>query len=218
VNLIKDYILGIHRLVKLSSVIRYLYICSLILFPFIFLKFKAKPYLKEITLKENNLELHDNKSKINFNTLIAPDNRINIGKTFLINDEKYWYHITQISFWREEYFHLNFLEKQLEINNLKIHKLGNNNFAFGTYLNNEVTYACLQNPKEFHHNFKKEKIINANDLDYWLKEFKQNINFVFYAFKPSNYECLIVITPNLQFFENTESEINNKIFSKFIYD
>lgn len=203
---------------KFSLGIRYLYFFSLILFAFIFFKFKPKPKIKEIILRENNLELLNNKTKNFFNTLNSPDNRINVGKSFLINENKDWYHISQISFWRSEYFRLNFVEKQLKIKDIKIKKLNNNNFALGTFKNQNISYACMENSKIFHHNMEIEEIPQASDFDYWTKVFKKNIKFVVYAFKPSNYQCMLVITSDKEFFKNPEQIRNKIIFSKFYYD
>lgn len=203
---------------KFSSGIRYLYIFSLILFAFIFLKFKPKPHIKKILLKENNLEFLNNKTKISFNTLTFTDNRINVGKSFFINEDKYWYYITQISFWRSEYFRLNFVEKQLKIKDVKIKKLSNNNFALGTFRNENISYACMENSKIFHHNMEIEEIPKASDFDYWMKVFKKNIKFVVYGFKPSNYECMLIITSDQEFFKSPEKKIDKIIFSKFYYD
>ena len=65
--------------------------------------------------------------------------------------------------------------------------------------NENITYACMENSKNFHHNYARKNYPNANDFKYWIKVFIKNINFVFYAFKPFNYECLLVITSNLNF-------------------
>ena len=63
-----------------------------------------------------------------------------------------------------------------------------------------------------------EKIQKASDFDYWMKVFKKNIKFVVYAFKPSNYQCMLVITSDREFFKNPEQKRNKIIFSKFYYN
>jgi hypothetical protein len=204
--------------VKFSRGIKFLYLFALISFIFVFFKFKAKPKLKEIYLTHRNLESNKSDQIIKKNNLNSLDNRVNVGKSFLINDNKYWYQVIQLSFWRREYLQLNTIEKKLEINNVKIKKYSNNNFAFGTVKNKNVTYACMQNATKFNYNFSPEENISAYDLDYWKRVILRNLNFIFYSFKPNNYECLLVITPNLDFFKSPESEMKNIIFEKFNYD
>ena len=76
----------------------------------------------------------------------------------------------------------------------------------------------MQNEKKFNYTFIPEKITKANDLNHWLRTFIKNINFVFYSFKPINYECMLVITSNTELFESSEKKIKEIIFSKFIYE
>ena len=203
---------------KFSKVIKFLYIFALITFTIVFFKFKAKPNLKEIYLSQKNLEFYNSDPIISKNILNSLDNRVNVGKSFLFIDDKYWYQVIQLSFWRKEYMNLNLIEKKSEINKGKVKKLSNNSFALGTFKNKNVTYACMQSAIKFNHNLSPEKAISAYDLDHWQKVFLRNLNFIFYSFKPNNYECLLVITPNLEFFISPESEINNIIFDKFNYD
>ena len=202
---------------KYSRLINYLYTLVLILSLFIFFRYRVKPNLKEIFIRDKNSKLHINDSKKNINHLTSPDNRVNVGKQFFIKDNIYWYKVIQLSFWRSEYFNLNFVEKQLKINRKEVRKLNNNNFALGTLENEKISYSCMQNPQNFHNAFIIEKIIKANDLQHWLGVFISNIDLIFLSFKPSNYECLLVITSDPNFFEKQHKEINEIIFSKFIY-
>ncbi|MCQ9203173.1 MAG: hypothetical protein JJ845_001615 [Prochlorococcus marinus CUG1436] len=179
-----------------------------------FFKHKAKPDLKQISLSNSNLESYNNKKKVYFNNLSSPDNRINVGKSFLINKDKYWYELIQLSFWRNDFFQLEFVEKQLQIKKIKNKKLNDNNYALGTFRNENISYACMENSKTFHHNKENDEIPSSIDFNYWIKVFKKNINFVFYAFKPFNYECILVLTSDQKFFERPETKINKIIFSK----
>ena len=203
---------------KLSNGIKFLYIFTLISFTFVFFKFKAKPNLKEINLIQKNLEAKNSNPIINKNILNSLDNRVNVGKSFLFIDDKYWYQVIQLSFWRREYLEFNLIEKKLDINNVKVKNLSNNNFALGTFKNKNIAYACMQNAVKFNYNFAQEKIMEADDFDYWIRVFLRNLNWIFYSFKPNNYECLLVITPNLEFFKSPDSQINKIIFKKFNYE
>ena len=61
------------------------------------------------------------------------------------------------------------------------------------------------------------KKVKSFDINHWRKVYFKNLNSVFYSFKPENYECYVVITNKTSFFENSEFEINKKIFNKFLY-
>ena len=203
---------------NLSSSVKYLYFFFLILFAFLFFNYEVKPDLKKIFLNENYKDFYSSNSEKYFSSLKSPDNRVSVGKEYYFKDDKYWYQLIQLSFWRKEYFNLSFVNKQLKIKFVKKKFLDKNNFAFGTKQNDNLTYSCMLNEKEFHYTITPEKIIDANDLNHWLKTFLKNINYVVYSFKPKNYECLLIITSNTKFFESSEKDINEIIFSKFIYD
>jgi len=204
--------------VEFSKGIKFLYIFALIASTLVFFKFKAKPNLKEIYFSQSNLESYNSDKIISKKILNSLDNRVNVGKSFLFIDDKYWYQVIQLSFWRREYLKFKLIEKKLEINNVKVKKLSNSNFALGTFKNKNVTYACMQNAVKFHYNFPSEKIMEADDFDHWIRVFLRNLNWIFYSYKPNNYECLLVITPNLEFFKSPGSEINKIIFNKFNYE
>ena len=75
----------------------------------------------------------------------------------------------------------------------------------------------MKNSNKFKYNI-PEKIVDSFNIKYWVKVYLNNLNLVFYSFKPRNYECYVVITSNTNFFENSDFEINKKIFKKFIYE
>ena len=203
---------------NLSSGAKFVYFFSLILFATIFVNYKVKPDLKKFFLNENYEDLYSSNSEKYFSILTPPDNRLSVGKQYYFKDDKYWYHLIQLSFWRKEYLNLSFVNKQLKIKFVEMKYLDKNNFAFGTKKNDNVTYACMQNEKKFNFTFIPEKITKVNDLNHWLRTFIKNINFVFNSFKPINYECLLVITSNTKLFESSEEKINEIIFSKFFYE
>ena len=203
---------------NLSSGIRFLNFLSLIIFAFIFFNYKVNPDLKEIFLDENIADLYGSDSGKYSSGLISPDKRVNVGKEYYFKYDKNWYQLIHLSFWRKEYLNLIFVNKQLKIKSEEIKYLDKNNFAFGTMKNDNVAYACMQNEKKFHYTNIPENIIHADDLNHWFRTFIKNINFVFYSFKPSDYECLLVITSNTKFFESSDKKINEIIFSKFSYE
>ena len=76
----------------------------------------------------------------------------------------------------------------------------------------------MKNANEFYYSIFHGIIKDSLDINHWIKEYIKNLNFIFYSFRPRNYECYLVLTPNTNFFENSEFEINKKIFKKFIYE
>ena len=195
-----------------------IYILLIACFTFKYINYIKKPDIKKLTLvKNNDYQLVLNSPQY-LKTLISPDNRINVGKSFLFLYDKNFYRVNKLSFWRKEYVNLDFLHDKLGIKNLEIRKLKNNNYAIGIFENKEIAYSCIRDSNSFFYDISFEEIPKANNLKNWVKVMIKNINYVFYAFKPSNYECLLVITPNLKFFEYSEKEINKIIFSKFIYE
>ena len=195
-----------------------IYILLIVFFTFTYVNYREKPSIRKITpIKGNHNQPILNSSEY-LKTLISPDNRINVGKSFLFHNDDYWYSIYQLSFWRREYVLLYFLQDKLGIKNLEIRNFKNNNYAVGIFENKEIAHACIKDSNNFFYDISFEEVPNANNLKHWIEVIIKNINYIFYSFKPSNYECLLVITPNLKFFEYSEKEINNIIFSKFIYE
>ena len=76
----------------------------------------------------------------------------------------------------------------------------------------------MKEPNTFYYDVNYKKIPKANDLNHWRKVFIKNLKDVAYSYKARNYECLLIITTNIKFFENSEKKINEKIYKKFIYD
>ena len=75
----------------------------------------------------------------------------------------------------------------------------------------------MENSGNFHYSILPGKAVDSLDFLHWKKVFMNNLNLVFYSFKPRNYECYVVITSNTNFFKNSDFEINKKIFDKFSY-
>ena len=196
-----------------------IYILLIVFFTFTYINYREKPSIKKLTLVRNS---SDEQPVINspqyLKTLMPLDNRLNVGKSFLLHYEDYWYSVYQLSFWRREYAELYFLQDKLGIKDPEIRNFKNNNYAFGIFEDKRIAHACIENANMFFYDISFGKVPNANNLKHWIEVFIKNINYILYAFKPSNYECLLVITPNLKFFEYSEKEINKIIFSQFIYE
>lgn len=203
---------------KFSININFVYLSSVILFLFLNYSFRSKPNLGEISLIEKSTNLLNNNEIINLENLDSPNNRISLGKNFLIHDNKNWYKVLQISLWKKKYLNLYFVNKYLRINDFEVQNLNNNNFALGTYQNENIVYACMKDSKNFLFDVSYKKIIKSSDLVFWGRTFINNIIQLIYSFTPRNYECLLVITSDTKFFQSSEKKINKIIFNKFLYE
>ena len=76
----------------------------------------------------------------------------------------------------------------------------------------------MKNSTNFNYGNSSGRVVESLDINHWKNVYFDNLNLVFSSFKPRNYECYVVITTNLNFFENSGFEINKKIFNKFIYE
>ena len=56
----------------------------------------------------------------------------------------------------------------------------------------------MKNSNEFNY-IPPEKIVDSFDINHWLKVYINNLNLVFYSFRPKNYECYLVLTNNINF-------------------
>ena len=201
---------------KLISKIKYLYGFTLIIFILFYVFFKPRPKLSTFFVNRSDPELFNNNSKNNKFSINPPNNRINVGESFLIKDNENWYRVIQLSFWRKKYFNLDFLNNQLNISDINVKSINNNNYASGTLQGEEIVYSCMRNSNEFNYTI-KGKVVDSFDINHWKKVYFNNLNLVFYSFKPSNYECYVVLTPNINFFENYEFKTNENIFNRFNY-
>lgn len=215
----RGFILVLNFLMRLISKFKYLYLFILIIYTVFYAFFKAKPQLKSITIKESSTRLFSQTSKNNLlrKKLDPLNNRINVGKSFFIQDKQNWYQVIQLSFWKKEYFNLDFLNNQLNINDINIKRINNNNYALGTLQGEKIVYSCMKNSKSFIYRTFPKRVVNSFEIHHWKTVFINNINLVFYSFKPRNYECYVVITPHTNFFDNSEFYIDKKIFNNFIY-
>ena len=202
----------------LVSKVKYLYLLVLIFYSFFFVCFRPRPKLSSLFIMGSNPELFSYSTKKNKYNLIPPGNNISVGKSFLLKDNENWYQIIQLSFWGKEYLNLQFLNKQLNITDINIKSIKSNNYALGKFEGEDIVYSCMKNSNDFKYSFTWGKVVESLDIDHWIKVYIHNLNLVFYSFKPRNYECYVVITPNTNFFENSEFEINKKIFDNFIYE
>ena len=201
----------------LISKVRCLYAVILIIFSLLYAFSRPRPKLNSIHIKGNSTELFNQYSEINLTNSNSPNNKVSVGESFLIKDNDSWYQVIQLSFWRKEYLNLDFINSQLNITNIDVKSINSNNYALGKFQGEGITYSCMENSKNFNY-FIPPKLAYSFDFNNWLDVYIKNLNLVFYSFKPRNYECFVVITPNINFFKNSEFEINKKIFTKIIYE
>ena len=178
---------------------------------------KVKPKLKEVLQKENNSYFYYKNKIKDIKKKHHLDNRVEVGDGVYIDDKSHWYKVIPVSFWRKSYLDLTLVENNLEIIHEKIIKLDKNNFAFGILNDKKVAYACMENASNFHHNFYKINVPNNSDLKYWKNVFLVNIGHVLYSFKPNNYNCLVVITSNIKFFEQLKKGKNEFLINKIMF-
>ena len=202
---------------RLVNKFKYIYGFSLIFYAIFFVFFRPRPKLNSFSVKESDSKISNYKTKNDINIINPPTNKVNVGKSFSIKDNENWYQVIQLSFWGREYLNLDFLNNQLKITNINVKSINSNNYALGTLQGKEVVYSCMKNSNKFNYNI-PEKIVDSFNIKYWVKVYLNNLNLVFYSFKPRNYECYVVITSNINFFENSDFEINKNIFNKFIYE
>ena len=75
----------------------------------------------------------------------------------------------------------------------------------------------MKNSNKFFYNISQNNYNNANYLNYWTKKYMENIRNLIFKFKPTNYECLLVITSNNEFFEVGQEAARNSLINKFTY-
>ena len=196
---------------------KFLYVLILIFYGFFLVFLRPRPKLNSFFVKESDSKISNYKTKNDINIINPPTNKVNVGKSFSIKDNENWFQVIQLSFWREEYLNLDFLNNQLKITDINVKSINNNNYASGKFQGEDIVYSCMKNLIKFQYSI-PEKIVDSFNIKHWVKVYLNNLNFVFYSFKPRNYECYVVITSNTNFFENSDFEINKKIFKKFIYD
>ena len=205
-------------LMRLINKFKYLYAFILILFTLLYAFLKPEPKLNYLLIEAASKELFDQNLKNITYRINPPNNRVSLGESFFIKDNENWYQIIQLSFWRKEFLNLDFLNSQLNINDINVKSISSNNYALGRIQGEEIVYSCMKNSNNFNYWISSGKVVDSFDINHWKKVYIDNLNLVFYSFKPRNYECYVVITTNLNFFENSGFDINKKIFNKFIYE
>ena len=201
---------------SLIKKIKYLYLLLIFVFSVLYVFSRPRPKLKSLYIDENSAEFNHN-SKINIKSLEHPNNKVSIGYIFSIKENDSWYQVIQLSFWRKEYLNLQFLDDQLNITNVDLRIINDNNYAAGTFQGQDIVYSCMKDSGSFNYRLSKPKVVDSFDFNHWKKIYINNLDLVFYSFKPKNYECYVVLTSDTNFFENSAFEINKKIFNKFIY-
>ena len=201
---------------SLIKKIKYLYLLLIFVFSVLYVFSRPRPKLNSLYIDENSAEVNHN-SKINIKSLDHPNNKVSIGYIFSINENDSWYKVIQLSFWRKEYLNLQFLNDQLNITNVDLRFINDNNYATGTFQGQDIVYSCMKDSGSFNYRLSKPKVVDSFDINHWKKIYINNLDLVFYSFKPKNYECYVVLTSDTNFFENSVFEINKKIFKKFIY-
>ena len=180
--------------------------------------YKPRPKLSKIFLKVQYTNLLDKyNSEHAVIDINSNDNRVTIGEPYYLMDKTDWYQVNLLSFWRKEYLNLFLVDQKLKNDDFKIKIINNNNYAQLTHNNKNIVYACIDDPENFYYQFNYNNIKDTSDFNYWKQVFINNIKLIFNYFKPINYECLLVITSDIDLFEKGEEEINEKIFGKFIF-
>jgi len=203
---------------RLINQSRYLYAFILILFTVSYVLLKPKPKLNYLFIKGASKGLFNHNSKQDTYNINPPNNRVSVGESFFIKDNENWYQIIQLSFWRKEHLNLNFLNRHLNISDIKVKSVSTNDYALGRFKGEEIAYSCMKNSNNFNYGISSERVVDSLDINHWKKVYLDNLNLVFYSFKPRNYECYVVLTTNINFFEDSDYTINQKIFNKFIYE
>jgi len=195
----------------------YIYLLFLILFFVIHFNNKVKPRIRLLTLSGFNSEIVSPFSKNEFINITPIDSRVNVGETLKFRDNTDWYQVSLLSFWREEYLSLDLLNKPFKEDYSEIKMINNNSYAFVTFKNEKLVYACLDRNDNFYYDFLHGNVPRAGDLNHWKEVFIKEIKNVIFSFKPNNHECLLVFTSNKDFFKESEASKRNLIFNKFIY-
>ena len=203
---------------RLINKFKFLYAFILILFTVFYALLKPKPKSNYLLVEGASKELFGHNSKIDLYTINPPNNKISVGESFFIKDNENWYQIIQLSFWRKEYFNLDFLNSQLNISDINVKSVSSNNYALGRLKGEEIVYSCMKNSNNFNYGISSGRVVDSFEINHWKKVYLDNLNLVFYSFKPRNYECYVVLTTDINFFENSGFDINKKIFNKFIYE
>ena len=198
--------------------INFIYILVIILSFLSFNVTQIKPKLEEIEQKEKRYYLNNISKRKNIKTKFNIDNnKVKIGEGFYIYDDSFWYWIIPVAFWKKSYLDLTFFENYLQIYHEGLKSVDKNNFAFGILNDKKVAYACMEKKFNFYYDFSRVNKPNNLDLKYWKNVFFTNIGDVLFNFKPKNYQCLIIITSNINFFERLDDEKNKLFISKFIF-
>ena len=187
---------------RLTKKVIYLHALILILYTLIYVFFKPRPKLKSFFIKSSDPVLFNHITKNNTFKIKSPNNKINLRKNFFIKDNENWYQVIQLSFWRKEFLSLDFLNTQLNITDINVKSIDSNNYAVGKFQRELIAYSCMENSIQFNYNIPINKV-KSFDLNHWRKVYIKNLNFVFFSFKPENHECYLVLTPNINFFENS---------------
>ena len=196
---------------------RYFFIMCLILFAIFFTNNKDKYRTRKIGINYNNSNLYRlNPVKKPFD-FESSDSRVRLGKTFLIKDDNYWYQIYLLTFWREEFLNLGIIDDFFSNNKTKIKIVDASNYGLRHLNNDKIVYACLKDANKFYYHISHSKFLDSSDYDYWKKIYMKNIRSLIYKFKPTNYECLLVITSNKEFFEVGQKDARNLLLDKFTY-
>ena len=194
---------------------RNLYLVILILFFLLQFFFKVKPRLRLLNFNLNNFENYSIDSENNLINLQSFDSRVNVGETLSFRDKRYWYKVALLSFWKKEYLNLNLLKKSFVDHDLKIKNVKSSNYALANHNNGKFVYACLDSPNDFYYDFYYKKVPRSNDFNHWKKVYINNIDKTVNKFKPSNYECLLIISSDKNFFKDSGNLIRNLIFSRY---
>ena len=193
----------------------YLYLVFLIIFIFLQFFFRVKPRLRLLSHNLINDEKYSIDSQKNLINLKSFDNRFSLGESYAFRDKTHWYNVTLLSFWKKKYLNLKHLKESFIEHDLKIKAVNSSNYALANYSNGIFVYACLDSPNDFYYFYNYQKNPRANDLNHWKNVFLTGIDNLFSKFKPSNYECLLIISSNKNFFEDSENDKRNLIFNKY---
>jgi len=194
---------------------RYFYILCLILFSIFFIGNKEKSGLRKIFINDINSNLYSLNKEKNFLDFKSLDNRVSVGKIFFLKDDNYWYQISLLTLWSEDFLDLKNLDKFFF--NTKIKFVDDSNYGLRNINNEDIVYACMKNSNKFFYQMSENRFNNPTDLNYWKKIYIKNIINVIFKFKPTNYECLLVLTSNKEFFNVGQEAARNSLMNKITY-
>ena len=128
---------------RLINKFKFLYAFILILFTVFYALLKPKPKSNYLLVEGASKVLFGDNSKIYSYTINPPNNKISVGESFFIKDNENWYQIIQLSFWRKEYFNLDFLNSQLNISDINVKSVSSNNYALGRLKGEEIVLSLI---------------------------------------------------------------------------